>query len=199
MTGITDWFSADGRLSRLQYAIRTIVISLIFGVVSAFCFGAFMGVLFSTLHLTEVERAEWQDSGEADPPSAGINISAAASGWGASADGEGRFRLDTADGEHKDISYKLEHEPGAAVPIALTGFVSAAIMAVIGLISFWIHLVAQIRRFHDIGQTGLLVLINLIPGASFFLWLFLMLIKGQPGPNSYGPDPLGGQTPPDAA
>jgi uncharacterized membrane protein YhaH (DUF805 family) len=200
--GMTDWFSADGRLNRLDYAIRTIVISVIFGIITVFCLGSFLGVLATTFHFKEVASTQWQFEGEdmeevaPEDKSAGLNFTASASGYDTSATGEGHFKLETTDdGKRTEKHYELQHTPGAVLPMALMGILSATLMGIASLVSFWIHLVAQIRRFHDIGQTGLLVLLNLIPGASFFLWLFLMVVKGEPGPNQYGPSPFGTTTP----
>lgn len=46
-----------------------------------------------------------------------------------------------------------------------------------------------VRRLHDLGKSGWMLLIVLIPfiGAVWILVLFLM--DGTPGPNSYGPSP----------
>jgi uncharacterized membrane protein YhaH (DUF805 family) len=131
--GFTDWFTPDGRLNRLDYAIRTLVTTVIAGTLTT---GAIAAIVFS----------------------------------GVAADG---FQ-DAASG----------------LVFGGTFFISAGVIAVVSLISLWIHLVAQIRRFHDIGQSGLLVLLNLVPCASFIIWLFLMIARGDAGANMYGPDPL---------
>lgn len=48
---------------------------------------------------------------------------------------------------------------------------------------------AQIRRLHDQGRSGFLVLFNLIPYLGFLVVLLLMCIPGTEGENKYGPDP----------
>jgi len=44
------------------------------------------------------------------------------------------------------------------------------------------------RRLHDVGQSGLWLLVTLIPGGSLVILIFAVL-AGNPGPNQYGPDP----------
>ena len=56
---------------------------------------------------------------------------------------------------------------------------------VLGLLLTWIGFAAQVKRFHDMGQSGWLVLINLVPGAGFFVWLVLALASGQSSLNAY--------------
>lgn len=48
----------------------------------------------------------------------------------------------------------------------------------------------QARRFHDQNLSGLLVLLNLIPGLGGIVVLVFMCLKGTSGSNRYGPDPL---------
>jgi uncharacterized membrane protein YhaH (DUF805 family) len=48
-----------------------------------------------------------------------------------------------------------------------------------------------VRRLHDTGRTGWLMLLGLIPLANLVL-LYFMIVEGDPGPNEYGPDPKGG-------
>ena len=47
-----------------------------------------------------------------------------------------------------------------------------------------------IRRLHDTGKTGWLMLLALIPVAGLVL-LYFMALEGERGPNAYGPDPKG--------
>lgn len=59
------------------------------------------------------------------------------------------------------------------------------------IISTWINLAIQIKRWHDRDRSGWWVFIGLIPfiGA---IWVFVELgcLKGTGGPNRFGPDPL---------
>ena len=63
------------------------------------------------------------------------------------------------------------------------------VLLVAGLAVSWLWLAAQVRRFHDLGTSGWFVLLNLIPGASFFIWLVLQIAPGQTGANAYGSPP----------
>lgn len=47
------------------------------------------------------------------------------------------------------------------------------------------------RRFHDVGWSGWWGLVGLVPVSGLFTVL-LAFVRGQPGPNRYGPDPLAG-------
>lgn len=72
---------------------------------------------------------------------------------------------------------------------------SAAItMAGFGIIfSFvpaaWSMAVMSIKRLHDAGLPGILVAVLVIPGASFFMLLIIMLWPSVKGPNKHGPAP----------
>lgn len=53
----------------------------------------------------------------------------------------------------------------------------------------------SVRRFHDLDQSGWLVLVfliagSIIPGAGLANWIWFAF-KGTDGPNKYGPDPFG--------
>lgn len=47
-----------------------------------------------------------------------------------------------------------------------------------------------IRRLHDLGRTGWLWLLILIPLVNFALLVYVFCFKGTTGPNRFGPDPL---------
>jgi uncharacterized membrane protein YhaH (DUF805 family) len=46
----------------------------------------------------------------------------------------------------------------------------------------------SIRRLHETGKTGWLLLLGLIPLLNLVL-LYFMILEGDHGPNEYGPDP----------
>lgn len=48
-----------------------------------------------------------------------------------------------------------------------------------------------VRRLHDVGKSGWMILIILIPFVGFVWITVLSLMDGQPGPNQWGPDPKG--------
>ncbi|MBR3631693.1 MAG: DUF805 domain-containing protein [Elusimicrobiaceae bacterium] len=51
----------------------------------------------------------------------------------------------------------------------------------------------QIKRLHDIGWSGWIILLALIPGINLILGLGLFLFSGTKGPNKYGEDPHTGK------
>jgi uncharacterized membrane protein YhaH (DUF805 family) len=57
-------------------------------------------------------------------------------------------------------------------------------------------LAVQVRRFHDQGKSGWLVLLNCIPYIGCWIVLVMMCLDGTPAGNAYGPDPkLGDRSP----
>lgn len=53
----------------------------------------------------------------------------------------------------------------------------------------WVHLALAAKRWHDIGTTGWLAVLSLIPGVNFFIFLALCLVGPGPGADVYGDDP----------
>lgn len=53
-------------------------------------------------------------------------------------------------------------------------------------------LATTVRRLHDANRTGWWALLNLIPFGGWVVLLGFGFLPGTPGPNRYGPDPLGG-------
>lgn len=52
-------------------------------------------------------------------------------------------------------------------------------------------LAVQVRRFHDLNQSGWHVLWNLVPLVGMLVILISMCREGMPEDNRYGPDPKG--------
>ncbi len=79
--------------------------------------------------------------------------------------------------------------------IALSGVSEglAALMLVVpivfGLALFIPTLAVTVRRFHDTGKSGWLVLVLLIPCIGTILWLVWTIEDGQAHDNAYGPVP----------
>ena len=74
------------------------------------------------------------------------------------------------------------------------GFKIGAIqMGIIGLIYSLAVLIpalaVSVRRLHDIGKSGWMILINLIPFIGWIWFIVLMVKDSQPGENQYGPNP----------
>lgn len=56
-------------------------------------------------------------------------------------------------------------------------------------------LAVSVRRLHDTGKSGWLLLLGLIPFVGGIIVLVLVCLDGDPGPNIYGPSPkAAGQT-----
>ena len=57
------------------------------------------------------------------------------------------------------------------------------------------NIAAAVRRMHDIGKSGWLVLIGIIPILGWAYVLYCYVQPGMAGPNQYGPDPKGAGDP----
>jgi uncharacterized membrane protein YhaH (DUF805 family) len=61
--------------------------------------------------------------------------------------------------------------------------------AIYGLAVFLPSLAVCVRRLHDVGKSGWMILINLIPLIGQ-IWILILMIKdSDPGDNEYGPNP----------
>ena len=67
------------------------------------------------------------------------------------------------------------------LPMLLTG--------ILGLALFVPSLAVAIRRLHDVGKSGLWILIALVPLIGFIYLLYLTIKDGQPEPNQWGANP----------
>lgn len=79
------------------------------------------------------------------------------------------------------------------------GFLLTGILVLGGLAILIPSIALGVRRFHDLGQTGWLVLVfailNMLPLIGLLTTigqLIWMAMPGTTGPNKYGPDPKGG-------
>lgn len=54
----------------------------------------------------------------------------------------------------------------------------------------WIGIVMTTKRLHDWDKSGWMQLIFLIPIVGLIFWIVLFFVKGTPGANKYGADPL---------
>jgi uncharacterized membrane protein YhaH (DUF805 family) len=89
-------------------------------------------------------------------------------------------------------------------PIALLNAVGVKFSAMISRLlfflgiafGFWILAALNVKRWHDLGQTGWMAFTWGIPAANVVVFFWLVSTKGMPGANPYGPDP---QTPFDPA
>ena len=82
--------------------------------------------------------------------------------------------------------------------LGASGIIAFLFMMLFALANILPNIMLQIRRFHDLGQTGWLVLAFMVLGAlpgiglifdlAHIIWF---IFPGTSGPNKYGPDPLG--------
>lgn len=49
----------------------------------------------------------------------------------------------------------------------------------------------SVRRLHDTGRTGWWLLINLVPVLGVIVYIYFMVLDGNPERNEYGPSPKG--------
>lgn len=64
-------------------------------------------------------------------------------------------------------------------------------VVLVTLVSLWLSIATDVKRFHDRDKSGWWVWIILIPGAGA-IWLLVEcgFLPGTTGPNRFGPDPL---------
>jgi uncharacterized membrane protein YhaH (DUF805 family) len=79
--------------------------------------------------------------------------------------------------------------PGAA---SGGGLLVLALLGIFLLATLIPSLAVMVRRFHDQDKSGWFVLLSFIPFVGGIIVLVFMCLPGTPGPNQYGPDPLGG-------
>ncbi|MBC8753620.1 DUF805 domain-containing protein [Kordia sp. YSTF-M3] len=69
------------------------------------------------------------------------------------------------------------------------GILGFSVYIIYGLGILIPNLAVIVRRLHDTGNSGWMILIQLIPLVGGIWLLVLMCTEGQVGPNEYGPDP----------
>ena len=74
---------------------------------------------------------------------------------------------------------------------AMGGPIAGIVIFVMVVLATWIHLAIAVKRYHDRNKSGWWVLIIFVPVIGG-LWYFIEcgFLRGTPGPNAYGPDPL---------
>lgn len=78
----------------------------------------------------------------------------------------------------------VEPEPEIETSALIVGLAIAAFF-------LWIVLAVQVKRWHDRGKSGWMVLVYFIPLiGSFWVLIECGFLSGTAGPNQYGPDPL---------
>jgi len=76
--------------------------------------------------------------------------------------------------------------------LSLPNIGSYGLLYLIYILALFIpSLAVAIRRLHDVGKSGWMILVGLIPLAGL-IWLLILFIRdSQPGDNQYGPNPKG--------
>jgi len=69
------------------------------------------------------------------------------------------------------------------------GILIFAVLGIYCLAAIVPGLAVSVRRLHDIGMSGWLILIGLVPAIGGLVLLVMFLIDSNPGPNQYGPNP----------
>lgn len=81
---------------------------------------------------------------------------------------------------------------GGSVGFNMTG----GLLTILFVLAVFIpNIAVAVRRMHDIGKSGWMVLIGIIP---LIGWIYVIFCYSQPGvagPNQYGPDPKSGGDP----
>ncbi len=70
--------------------------------------------------------------------------------------------------------------------VMVIGIILAIAMGVVGIILSVATIAAAVRRLHDRGQSGLFLLLYLVPFGNIVVLVFLLL-PGMPTDNQYGP------------
>ncbi len=75
--------------------------------------------------------------------------------------------------------------------LAGIGPVASIVLLIFILAATWISIAVGIKRFHDRNKSGVWILIIFVPliGSLWYL-IECGFLRGTPGPNNYGPDPL---------
>lgn len=83
------------------------------------------------------------------------------------------------------LFYAIFYLASMIIDAVLTGGLLAMLFS---LALFLPNLAAGVRRLHDTGKSGWLLLIGLIPIVGLIL-IYFLAVPGEAGPNKFGPDP----------
>jgi len=87
------------------------------------------------------------------------------------------------------VAYFVAATVGGIVSAVTHSGVVFALLLCAAVLSMLIpHLAVGVRRLHDAGLTGWLILLGLVPGLGLIL-IVLFILPGTTGPNKFGPDP----------
>lgn len=77
------------------------------------------------------------------------------------------------------------------LPTKMALGLARVLVSIYSLIVFLPALAVLVRRLHDTGKSGWYLLWNLLPGIGTLIVVIRLFRDGDPGMNSYGPDPKG--------
>jgi uncharacterized membrane protein YhaH (DUF805 family) len=75
--------------------------------------------------------------------------------------------------------------------IVLGEEVANLLVGLYSLVAFIPTLAVEVRRLHDIGKSGLWILISFIPVIGPIVLIVFLATRGDEGPNQFGEDPYG--------
>lgn len=81
---------------------------------------------------------------------------------------------------------------GIALSAAFNSESMVYLAAIFVVPAAWVSIMVQIQRWHDLNKSALWILLSFIPYLGLIAQLVIGFVKGTPGPNQYGEDPLGG-------
>lgn len=73
------------------------------------------------------------------------------------------------------------------------GYIVYGLFALASLAVLVPSIAISFRRLHDINKSAWWLLISLVPLVGGIVLLIFYVLPGTPGPNQFGPDPLGGE------
>ena len=87
----------------------------------------------------------------------------------------------------------MQSDTTGAPSAGLTGIalISSILLFVYGLAVLVPSLAVGVRRMHDTGRSGWLLLLGLIPFIGWLILLYFYVQDSQPGANKWGPNPKG--------
>ena len=71
----------------------------------------------------------------------------------------------------------------ASVAFSVILFIAWAVLGI------WISLAAVVKRWHDLGFSGWMQLLAIVPLVGFIVQIVLLVWPGEKGENKYGPQP----------
>ena len=86
------------------------------------------------------------------------------------------------------VAAGLMSATGSADGLGAIGYVALIVAIIVSAVALWASIVLGFKRCHDRDMSGWMMLIPL-----YNMWVMIQVyfLAGTPGPNRFGPDPLG--------